>query len=203
MTVTKQEHERIAAAIRAVELTTRGEIVCVLARRSSDATALPVLLAAAAALALPWLLVALTTLSVQRMLALQALTFIVLAAILCLPSVRVALMPRAARRAAAHRVAMEQFRIRGIARAEDRCGILIFVSLAERYARIVADDGVASRVPQTHWQSAIDALIAHTRDGRIADGFIAAIEACGRELAAHFPRDADSRDELPNRIYVI
>ena len=64
--------------------------------------------------------------------------------------VRVALMPRAARRAVAHRAAMEQFRIRGIARKKDRTGILIFVSLAERYARIVADDGIAARVPQAH-----------------------------------------------------
>ena len=82
-------------------------------------------------------------------------------------------------------------------------GILIFVSLAERYARIIADDGIAARVPQTQWQAAVDALIAHMRDGRIADGFIAAIDLCGNELATHFPRKTDSRDELPNRIYLI
>jgi putative membrane protein len=38
------------------------------------------------------------------------------------------------------------------------------------------------------WQSAVDALVAHLRDGRIAEGFITAIEACGNVLAAHFPR---------------
>ena len=112
-------------------------------------------------------------------------------------------MPRAARRAVAHRVAMEQFAIRGIARKKDRSGILIFVSLAERYARIIADDGIAARVPQSEWQGAVDALIAHMRDGRIADGFVTAIELCGNELATHFPRTETSRDELPDRIYLI
>ena len=202
MAISKQDRERISAAIRAVERRTSGEIVCVLARTSSDAVALPILIAAVVALALPWLLVALTTLPVLRVLALQVLTFVALAGLLGLPRIRVALMPRAARRAVAHRAAMEQFISRGIARTEDRCGILIFVSLAERYARVVADDGIAAKVQQRQWQAAVDALIAHTKDGRIADGFIAAIELCGNELAAHFPRTATSRDELPIKIYV-
>jgi len=58
-------------------------------------------------------------------------------------------------------------------------------------------------LPQSQWQGAVDALLAHMRNGRIADGFIAAIDACGQELAAHFPRKADSRDELRNKIYLI
>ena len=140
---------------------------------------------------------------VERILLCRFWHFALLAVLLCLPRVRVALIPRAARRAVAHRAAMEQFDIRGIARKQNRCGILIFVSLAERYARIVADDGIAARVPQAQWQRAVDALIAHMRDGRIADGFVTAIELCGKELAAHFPRTQASRDELPDRIYLI
>jgi putative membrane protein len=204
MTISATDREKIAAAIRAVEARTTGEIVCVLARTSSDATGLPVLLAALAALVLPWLLIAFTALSVQRILALQAIVFLVLLIVLCMPRLRVALMPRAARRQLAHRLAMEQFAARGIARKRDRCGILIFVSLAERYARIIADDGIAARVPQAQWQAAIDALIAEIKRGAIADGFLAAIDLCGNELATHFPRsDAASGHELPDRIYLI
>jgi len=51
MSVSAQDRERISAAIRAAEAGTSGEIVCVLAQTSSDATGLPMLLAAAAALA--------------------------------------------------------------------------------------------------------------------------------------------------------
>jgi putative membrane protein len=98
---------------------------------------------------------------------------------------------------------MEQFSIRGIARKKDRSGILIFVSLAEHYARIIADEGIVAHVPQSEWQGAVDALVAHMRDGRVADGFIAAINACGTVLTTHFPRAKMSRDELPDRIYLI
>jgi putative membrane protein len=203
MTLSTNDRSRIADAIRAAEAKTSGEIVCVLAQSSSHAGALPVLLAAVVALALPWGLVALTAMTVQRILLLQVIAFLVLLAFLCLPAVRAALLPRSARRAAAHRAAMEQFMLRGIAHKQERSGILVFVSLAERYARIIADDGIAARVSPAQWQAAIDALTAHMRDGRIADGFIAAIALCGNELAAHFPRTEGSRDELPNRIYLI
>ncbi len=203
MSISAQDRQRISAAIHAAEAKTSGEIVCVLAQASSDTTALPILLAALVALAFPWLMVAFTAMPVNRSLLLQLAVFFALAVLLCLPRVRIALVPRAARRAIAHRVAMEQFMIRGVSRKRDRTGVLIFVSLAERYARIVADEGIAARVPQSEWQGAIDALIAHMSHGRIADGFIAAIDSCGKVLEQHFPQSETSHDELPDRIYVI
>lgn len=203
MSLSDRERQRISDAIRATEARTSGEIVCVLARTSSDATALPIFIAAVLSLALPWGLVAFTTLAVREILLLQAAAFLVLAMLLCFPPMRVALMPRAARRAAAYRAATDQFVARGIARKKDRAGILIFVSLAERYARIVADEGIAAQVAQSEWQGAVDALIAHMRDGRIAEGFIAAIERCGTVLTTHFPSAEANRAELPDRIYVI
>ncbi len=203
MDLSQRDRTRIAAAIHATEARTSGEIVCVLARSSVDMTALPIVIAAAIAFAVPWALVGLTSLSVRSILLWQVIAFLVLVVVFCLPRVRVALLPRAARRAVAHHVAMEQFAVRGLARKKDRTGILIFVSLAERYARIIADDGVASRVPQSHWQNAVDALVDHMRDGRIADGFVTAIDRCGNVLAAHFPRGAASSDELPDRIYLM
>jgi putative membrane protein len=140
---------------------------------------------------------------VYRILSLQVLIFVALVLVLCAPRVRVSLLPRRARRAAAYRAAMEQFTIRGIARKKERTGILIFVSLAERYVRIIADEGISSRVAQSEWQGAVDALVDHMRSDRIADGFVVAIERCGKALETHFPRTGPSRDELPDRIYLI
>jgi putative membrane protein len=34
----------------------------------------------------------------------------------------------------------------------------------------------------------------------MADGLVVAIESCGALLAAHFPRAADDRNELPDRV---
>jgi len=84
----------------------------------------------------------------------------------------------------------------------NRNGVLVFVSLAERYARIIADEGIAAKVHNADWQAAIDALTGHLRNGRIAEGFAAAIERCGAVLQAHAPPDG-SPSELPNRLYVM
>jgi putative membrane protein len=203
MTISKEDQERIASTIHSAEEKTSGEIVCVLARSSCHATALPLFIAAIVALALPWLLMELTALTVERILSLQIIVFLGLLTLLCMPRVQVALMPRKTRRAIAHRVAMEQFINRGIGHTKNHAGILIFASLAERYARIIVDDEVAARVPQSQWQAAVDGLITHTRDGRIGDGFVAAIGICGDELAKHFPRTGEGHKTLPDRVYLI
>ena len=98
---------------------------------------------------------------------------------------------------------MEQFMIRGIARTKNRAGVLIFVSLAEHYARIVADDGIASKVRQSVWQDAIDALLECAGAGEVVEGLVIAVEKCGVVLAEHFPSETDDEEELPDRIYLI
>ncbi|MGO9050190.1 MAG: TPM domain-containing protein, partial [Xanthobacteraceae bacterium] len=112
------------------------------------------------------------------------------------------LVPRALQRARAHRAALEQFVVRRVAHTKNRTGVLIFVSLAEHYARIIPDEGIAEKVPNSEWQAAIDAMIAHLRSGDIVAGLTAAIERCADVLAAHAPPDG-SPNELPDRLYVM
>jgi putative membrane protein len=202
MPITKEDRAAIAAAIRAAEQRTSGQIVCVLMRSSSEYFYVPVLWAALLALITPWPLIMLTLWSVQRIFLLQVVVFAAAVTLLSWPRLRIALVPRAVRRARAHRAAVEQFFARGLTATRDRTGVLIFVSLAERYARIIADEGIAAKVSNREWQEAIDALTAHMRDGRIVQGFIAAIERCGAVLAAHAP-PTGAGDELPDRIYVM
>jgi len=203
MSLSKEDRDRIALAIRAAEARTDGEIVCVLAKTSSGYAAYPLAWAATAALIAPWALIAWTALPVERVLLIQVLLFFGLYIVFSVPALHPLLVPRPVQRAAAHRAAMEQFMIRGMARKANRAGVLIFVSLSERYARIVADQGIADRVDQKVWQGAIDALIAHMREDRIAEGFLAALEQCAAVLAEHFPADAAQSNDLPDRIYVI
>jgi putative membrane protein len=202
MEFTKAQHEAVAAAIRAAEQKSSGQIVCVLARASSAYAHVPLLWASALALITPWPLIDFTPWSVQRIFLAQLVVFLVAAVVFSWMRLRLLLVPRAVQRSRAHHAAIEQFVVRRVAHTKNRCGILIFVSLAEHYARIIADDGIAQKVPNAEWQSAVDALIAHMRGGDIAAGFTAAIERCSAVLAAHAPPDG-SPNELPDRLYVI
>jgi putative membrane protein len=202
MELTRQDHEAVSAAIAQVEQRTCGQIVCVMAHASSDYAYIPILWASALALLTPWPFIAFTQWSVQWIYLLQIAVFIVAGVVFSWMPLRLMLVPRPARRTQAHRAAVEQFVVRRIAHTKNRCGVLIFVSLAEHYARIIADEGIAQKVPNAEWQAAIDALTAHMRDGRIAAGFVAAIERCGAVLAAHAPPDG-SPNTLPDRLYVM
>jgi putative membrane protein len=202
MELSREDHEAVSAAIRNAEQHTCGQIVCVLSHASSDYALVPVLLASVLALLTPWPLIHFTQWSVERIFLVQIAVFIVAGLIFSWPSLHVALVPWPMRHAQAHRAALEQFVIRRIANTTNRCGILIFVSLAERYARIIADEGIAAKVNRAEWQAAIVALTGHMHDGRIAQGFIAAIDRCGAVLAAHAPPDG-SPNVLPDRLYVI
>ncbi len=202
MALTNDDHAAVAAAIREAENRTCGQIVCVLAHAASAYAHVPILWSSLLALFTPWPLIYFTPWSVQRIFLAQLIVFLVAALAFSWPRLRILLVPRALQRVRAHRAALEQFVLRGISRTRNRCGVLIFVSLAERYARIIADEGLAEKVHASEWQAAIDALTMHMRDGRIAAGFIAAIERCGPVLAEHAPPDG-SPHELPDRLYVI
>jgi putative membrane protein len=202
MALTKDDYDAVADAIREAEKHTCGQIVCVLAHASSAYAHIPILWSTLAALLTPWPLIYFTPWSVERIFMVQLIVFLIAAVVFSWSRLRIVLVPRAVQRARAHRAALEQFILRGISHTRNRCGVLIFVSLAEHYARIIADEGVAQKVQASEWQSAIDTLTMHIHDGRIAAGFVAAIERCGAVLAQHAPPDG-SANVLPDRLYVI
>ena len=110
------------------------------------------------------------------------------------------------RHARAHLTAMRQFAAQGLHTSPDRTGVLIFAAQAERYATVIADEGIHGKVDPATWNGAIDVLIAAIKDGRPADGFVGAVERCGAVLAEHFPRPAGEivkAADLPDKLVEI
>ncbi|CAN5188523.1 hypothetical protein BH10PSE9_BH10PSE9_13820 [soil metagenome] len=192
------ERIHIRNAVAAAEAKTTGEIFVVVARASDGYGFIPLVWAMLAALLVPLPLIGLTLLPAAVIFAVQLGVFALLAVVLSLPAVRPLCVPAAAKRARAHGLAVQQFLAHGLHTTEARTGALIFVSLVERHAEIVADAGIAAKVDQATWDAAIAALLAEVRQGRLAGGLVAAIEQVGAELARHFPPHPRDRDELPN-----
>jgi putative membrane protein len=200
--LTDADHRRIADAIRAAETRTSADIVCVVARQSSSYSFVPVLWAALLALVLPWPMAVLTPWSPLRILAIQIVAFMVLAGLLSLGRLRLLFVPRAVKRLRAHRAAIEQYHAHGLTRTPRRLGLLIFVSWEERYIRIVADDGLSARIADAEWRPAVDVLADAIRRGALADGLVAAIDACLVPLSRHFPPEGGAH-ALPDKVYVV
>jgi putative membrane protein len=201
--ISKDGCDRVSAAIAAAERTTSGEIVAVVAAESSSYLHIPFMIAALAALVVPWPFIHFTWMTVHWIWALQLVTFGVLVTVLLTRRIRYALVPSSTKRLAAHRRAVEQFLTQNLHTTEGRTGVLIFVSVAERYAEILADSGIHKKVPKQEWDSIVNTLTDHIGDGRAADGFVAAVEAVGERLARHFPVGSADPSKLPNHMIVL
>jgi len=201
--VAEADQKRIADAITEAERTTSGEIVAVIAPQSSNYLHGPFLWAALAALAVPWPFVFWTWWPIQHIYLLQLATFAVLVAVLMPTSVRMALVPRSVKHARAHRRAVEQFLAQNLHTTVGRTGVLIFVSVAERFAEILADAAIHAKVPEAVWQAIVADLTEQIGKGRPGDGFVRAIAAVGEHLAKHFPPDAHHPHALSNHLIVL
>ncbi len=198
--ISDADKARVVEAIRIAETQTSGEIFCVIAHASSSYRLVPIAWAALLALLVPLPLIYLTKLPVGVIYLAQLAAFAIAAGVMSIPAIRFRIVPRRAMQERAHVEAMRQFLAQGLHLTERRTGVLIFVSVAEHYAEIVADEGINAKVAAAVWQEAIAAAITAIRDGRLGDGLVAAVGRCGAVLAAQFPPGAINRDELPNKV---
>ena len=201
--VTEDDRRRIAAAITQAERNTSGEIVAVIAPESASYLHGPFLWAALAALAVPWPFVFLTWWPIEQIYLVQLVVFAALVFLLMPRSVRLALVPRSFKHARVHRRAMEQFLAQNLHTTVGRTGVLIYVSVGERFAEVVADAAIHEKVPEGVWDAIVADLTQAIGRGRPGDGFVRAIGAVGEHMARHFPTDPGRPHVLSNHLIVL
>jgi putative membrane protein len=200
---TPQDQAAISAAITRAEENTSGEIVVVAAIASDGYRSFGLLWAALLALAVPIPLIFATKWPVQHIYLIQLSVFLVFGILFQLARVRYCLVPPSIKRARAHQRAVEQFLVQNMHTTKGRTGVLIYVSFAEHFAEVIADDGIYRKVPPSAWEDVVTELTGHLGRGTATHGFIRAIERCGKILAAHFPPGRVDENELPNHLIVL
>ncbi len=224
MLLTSADHDRIKAAIETAEASTSGEVCGVLAHECSQYWETPLAWAAASSLiAAP--AAVLLGLRPEQLLthatdawsaslpggpspldviaayaALQAVLFVLVALIISIPPVRRLLTPRSLKRERVHHRARELFAARGLHLGDVDAGVLIFASMSERMAEVIADPRIAAKVAPEAWDDVVAALIAGMKARDPGAGFAAAIQKAGAHLAEHFPRQPDDVNTLPDTV---
>ena len=115
-------------------------------------------------------------------------------------ALRMAITPQSTKNRRVRRKAIAFFKVGAEKRTVGLTGILIYLSLRERRAEIVADEAITAKVAPEVWGDAMDAMIAEVKAGRPGEGMAAAVEQIGVILAEHFPKSLDNRNELPDRL---
>ncbi len=193
--LTPQEHERIHAAVTEVERSTAADLDIVVVRASDRYPLYPLIWAALAALALTTLAVALRpAMSGRAALVLQLSIVIVLTLLFDWLPLRLKLVPDHVKRAHARHLAHREFAAQYARGGPQPSRILLFVSLGERYVEIIADHQTHAAVAGSVWDQTVSDFVTAVKAGRVADGLLAAIEACGAVLRTHHPVANDNRD---------
>jgi putative membrane protein len=129
-----------------------------------------------------------------------ALKFTIALLILKWMPLRLFLTPAATKHRRVRRRAVAIFRAAAEKRTTGKTGILIYLSLAERRAEIVADEAILKVTDDHTWGEAMTALLTDVRADRVGDGIVAAVERIGVVLSDHFPRSADDSNEIPDKL---
>ncbi len=214
------EHAQVTAAVAAAEARTAGEIVTVLAEQSdgySDIQLAWAVLAGVTALAVLALFPEFHLGKVDLLLGgwnhewtPRALLSLALAVVVgkfagvwliqLWQPLKFWLIPPPIKRIRVRDAAVRHFKVGAERRTHGRTGVLIYLSMREHRAEIVADEAIASKVPAEVWGAAMADMLAHIREGRIADGLAAGVADVGQVLAEQFPRAEDDQNELPDRL---
>ncbi|HYI47471.1 MAG TPA: hypothetical protein VEX35_03305 [Allosphingosinicella sp.] len=223
MQLSQADRALIAAAVAKTERESDGEIVAVLARRSDAYHDVGLHYAVLAMLLVPvwWAVAPQSTVDwfanlllgwnaeptrwqvMLYMFAKLAGTFLVVRFLLAWRPLRMALTPGRTKSRRVHRRAVETFRASCELKTRGRTGVLLYLSLDEKRAEIVADKAINDLVEPEVWGEAMEVLIDEVKAGRPGPGLALAIERIGAVLAPILPPTLDNPDELPNRVIAL
>ncbi|MGB3806082.1 MAG: hypothetical protein WA936_02675 [Erythrobacter sp.] len=218
--LTPAEHKVVSDAVGEAELSTSGEIVTVLADRSDSYGDVALWWASAIAFTVMSVFAVLprpfldlwdaliggwghewTTGELASMtIALGLLAFAIAWLAQQWDPLRFALVPTPVKTARAHEAAVRHFKVGAERRTHGRTGVLIYLSMQEHRAEIVADRPIAEKVEPEVWGEAMGDMLAEIKDGQVAQGMATGVRDVGFVLAQHFPRAEDDQNELPDRL---
>ena len=217
---TPEQHALVSAAVSEAERSTDGEIVTIVTERSDAyydvalhyAVAAMLLVVAGAAL-WPWILEAKldwlqggwgAAVNLHQLLFLlliaETIVFLIVRYALAWTPLRMRVTPGATKARRVQRRALQFFKSSAEKRTVGRVGILLYVSIAERRAEIIADEAIHSKVAPERWGEAMAALLAKLRAGDPAGGMADAVGAIAAILKEHFPKTDADVNELPDRL---
>ncbi|WP_374526404.1 TPM domain-containing protein [Sphingopyxis sp.] len=218
--VSEADHDLVTAAVAAAETNTSGEIVTVIAAQSNDYDDVALVWASVIAF-LAMSVIALFPDFYQGLydritggwgheltanqwlgtvIAVGVLKWIGVWLILLWRPLRLWLTPRAILAGRVRARAIDLFKVGTEAKTLGRTGVLLYVSLREHRADIVADEAIAAKVAPEVWGDAMASLIDLVRKGQPGAGMAEAVRQMGAVLTEHFPRGSENPNELPDRL---
>ncbi|TMM50387.1 TPM domain-containing protein [Qipengyuania marisflavi] len=216
----EEQHRIVSDAVAQAEAHTAGEIVTVLADRSDGYTDVALWWAIAAAFTAMSVFALFPELYLTALdrfmggwgsewthgeiltvvIAIGLAKFLGVLAVQLWQPLKFWLIPPPVKSARVREAAIRHFKVGAERRTHGRTGVLIYLSMREHRAEIVADEAIAGEVAPEVWGEAMADMLAEIKKGQIAEGMAAGVRDVGAVLSEHFPRAEDDVNELPDRL---
>ena len=98
------------------------------------------------------------------------------------------------------RAARHAFDRLGVANTRRRNGVLVFVAPRRRRLVVLPDAAIDAVLGTAFCETVVAAIAERFRTGDLTGGLVHGIELIATQLAVHFPRGADDRNELPDAV---
>lgn len=200
----------IEQAVHDLERHSYGEIVCVVAKSSANYRFFPIILA----LLITFIIVPLFNFSIffnqfininflMLDLIVKISSFILLVLLFILTPIHLWITPKRIKKSCAKRQALEQFFVNKLHHTKKRAGVLIFVSVAERYAEIIGDKGINDVIESGTWDAIIENLIKSIKQKKLGEGLLYSITQLKTLMVKYYPLQREKTSELPNAVVFI
>lgn len=205
--ISEPEAHKVETAIQKVETATSAEVVAMIVRRSSPLGHVPFQVTLL-------LLICILVFEIPQMdfftewnltwlfLLLSAACYGVGILLAKISWVQRVLIPRNDQKFQVDERAQLEFYLNGMTGTAGKTGVLIFVSLLERRAVILADKAISEKLPAETWNKILTELVHAIKSGLVGEGLSAAIQKVGTIVNQHFPVASGDKNELHNHLIV-
>lgn len=197
--LTNDQQKEIVELIKSVETKTNGELLPVIANKSTVA---PFLFYFNLSIAIVLVLILDSLLYMYTSFSLNSYIYSLLAA----PVLAIAMgrserwfrfiVPTAYQKQCVHERAMLSFYHNITEQTQFQTGVLIYISLLEHQVEILADKSIAKKLPPETWQKIVDKFIAKIKAGEFYEGLKQSLIDSSVHLEEHFPKTSGNENEI-------
>ena len=201
MYLNENQKEQISKEIENLEKLSSAELVAVIAKRSSNYKYVSLLISIFLVFSTSFILFFIKEISTLELLQYQLLIFVGINLLLKkFNNLILKIIPQSYKHQKASLHAKRQFNNLGISRTKTKQAIMFFVSLDEKYVKILTDSEISKKIPNEFWQQLVFEFTEDVKREDFVNGYLKALKTSKAILIKHFPIQGNDENEFSNEI---
>ena len=201
MLLNDKDKELISKEIEDLEKLSSAELVAVVAKKSSNYKYASLMISVFCVFLISFVLYFVREVSTLELLEYQLLVFVGINLLFeKFDNLILKILPQSYKYRKASSYAKEQFNNLGLNRTKSKQAIMFFVSLDERYVKVITDNKISQEIPNEFWQQLVFEFAEDVKREDFLNGYLKALRTSKAILIKHFPIQSNDENELSNEV---